>query len=387
MNFNLDNFIPQNSEDWLGTALLPGIYNSADVIGSGLKSSSNQSGSYFSPSYVSGIGPYEMPGVPELQPYKGIVWSPVPAGYRDVEHTISQMVNDPNSKYSQTLQGDPNWELFNRYVEAPMQQQLTTKTLPQINSQFGATPYGGSIYSGAAAEKGAQAIQDNANKLGELRLSYDQQSTQNMLNAAGQLPNFAGVFANDQQMVAGNQQRSMNKHFQNEQLKQLQFQDAMQQLGVQVKVDSLNMQNDQFNSTLDMQTQLYDFQMEQIKQAQDAALLSTLGTIGGGAIGFAVGGPAGMMIGSQIGGQVGGMVGGGSAQPGAAMNTMNSLAFMNAMSASKTPTSSGTTSIYEDPLKMNEDTASFYDAGLLGSPTTVPDYYIPGSFSLAPSNF
>ena len=65
---------------------------------------SNSGGSYFNPSYVSGIGPYEMPEVPELQPYKGIVWSPVPAGYRDVEHTISQMVNDPNSKYSQTLQ-------------------------------------------------------------------------------------------------------------------------------------------------------------------------------------------------------------------------------------------------------------------------------------------
>ena len=208
-----------------------------------------------------------------------------------------------------------------------------------------------------------------------------------MLNAAGQLPNFAGVFANDQQMVAGNQQRSMNKHFQNEQLKQLQFEDAMQQLGVQVKVDSLNMQNDQFNSTLDMQTQLYNFQMEQIKQAQDASLLSTIGAIGGGVIGAGIGGPMGALVGSQIGGQAGSLLGGGSAQPGAAMNAVSSLAFMNMLSSTgKTPTTS-TTSIYEDPLKMNEDTASFYDAGLLGSPTTVPDYYIPGSFSLAPSNF
>lgn len=343
-----------------------------------LSQAAGKSGSSGNVPYVSGIGPYEMPGVPELQPYTGVTWVPIPKGYRSIEDSILGLTQDPNSKYNTVMSGDPNMELFNKYIDAPMQQQLTTQTLPQIASQYGSTPYGGSIYSGAAADAKGKAIQDSFNKEGELRMQYDQNATSNMLNAAGQLPGFANVFGNEQQMTANNLNRKIDVYYKNEQLKQMMFEDSMQQLGVQIGVDQFNTGVDQFNQTA-------AYQQSQIEAAQNAAMWSSLGTIGGAGLGALFGGPTGALIGSQVGGQAGNFFGGGTANPGATQSTVNSMALLSALDnvgkPSTTVAAQPTTSIYQDPLRLNQDTSSFFN-----SPTT--NYYDPNftpTLSLQPT--
>lgn len=63
------------------------------------------------------------------------------------------------------------------------------------------------------------------------------------------------------------------------------------------------------------------------EQANDAAMWSTIGTVGGGVAGAFLGGPMGAMAGASIGGSLGGLAGGGGAQrqPAGGMSPMGMM--------------------------------------------------------------
>lgn len=265
----------------------------------------------------------QFPEVPELTPYTGPTWVPVPKGYRDIEKTVTGLITDPNSSFNKVLSGDPNMELFNKGVEIPMQQKLTTQTLPQIRAQYGGGD-GTSVHSGAAREAEVNAIQDSYNKLAELRLQYGDTAVKNMLSASGQLPAFANIFSTDQQMLSQNLNRKIQTHFQNENLKVQAFQMSAQQLGM---VNQVGM----FNTGIENQNAMIDYQSALAEQARTASLLSTIGSIGGAVAGGSVGGPMGAIAGSTIGAQVGSVAGGGSASPSSVTDLLSTYLLMDAL--------------------------------------------------------
>lgn len=296
---------------------------------------------------------YEMPAAPELQPYTGrtATWAPMPQGYRATTDSIQSLLA-PGSAYSNVLAGDTNQENFNRAVVIPNQQQLTTSTIPQIQSLLGNTPYGGSVYSGARDEAVAGAVVDNANKIADLRYQDQQKTTQNMLSAAGQIPSFSNVYLNERSQNINQQQSNLNRqidvHFKNQQLAQQEFQNSMQQLGVDLGVQ-------EFNANMDLTNQGMQYQQQQIQQAQQAGIYSTIGSILGAAVGSA-GGPAGAIVGSTLGGQAGSVAGGGNASPAATTDAISSYLLYSALTAQPSnpsvsgtaQTSSGSSSVWED---------------------------------------
>lgn len=276
------------------------------------------------------------PESPELVPYTGNTRVPLSPLYLQTAQQTSQYLKSP--AYQQLLSGDPNMELFNQAVVVPANQQLLGTTLPMIAAQQSGGPYGAQYYSGATGRAQQEAIVSTADEINKLRMQYDQQSKQNMLQAAGFLPAASGIASQGTQVRQNNLNRQIDVHYKNQGLSQTEYQNEVQATNYALQV--LGMQQN-----VDYQNSLIDYQNELLDQAAQASLFQMLGSVGGAVLGGTVGGPVGALLGSQVGGAAGTFLGGGgtTANTGATNSLNSALSTYALLNAYKGGSGSGTT--------------------------------------------
>ncbi len=264
------------------------------------------------------------PEMPALEKYRGSTSVDLPSGYLDIESLVNQLVTGQVGDWRTIALGDRDMELFNRAVVIPNQQNLTSRTLPQIASVYSGGAYGsgGNYNSGARRQAQANAITDNANELAGKRLEYDQLRTNNMLSALGLLPSFTNITDIRRQNDVQNLDRKINVHFKNQGLVQQGFSNAVTGANYALEIAGIKAGIDNYNKQLEYQQQLQE-------EAEQASLYSLLGTGLGAGLGALTGGIPGAFIGSTAGGSLGSILGGGSYNSG--VSGINSILQMLAL--------------------------------------------------------
>ncbi len=261
------------------------------------------------------------PERPDLQPWTGRTNVPINPQYRDLQNLGYNAVFNPSAvpqtgRFTSVITGDPNMELFNQAVVVPGQQQLLNETLPLTGAIYSGGAYGSQFQSGARRNAQAEALTNYSNNLASQRLAYDQQATTNQMTALGQtLPNMANTYVNEYNMRSQNLDRAINVHYQNEGLKQQEFQNEVAATNYAMGIVGMNLGIDQYNTDLENQTKMLEWQQKENERQQDEyrniAILRTLtgaDVVGeaGGLIGLYYGGAAGGQAGTQLGNAAGG---------------------------------------------------------------------------------
>lgn len=298
----------------------------------------------------------EAPATPELVPYTGNTRVPLGPGYYKTAQTAMGLLK-PGSAYSTVLSGDPNMELFNQAVAIPSSQQLVGQTLPMIASSFSGSPYGPSYYSGATQRAQQEAIVKQADDLAKLRLQYSQQATQDMLRAAGLLPQIGGVFQQGFQNRSSNLNREIEVFYKNQGLEQQEFQNEM--ATTQYALQVLGMENAYALADYEIQAQNAAYEA-----AQNASQMQFLGTLAGGGLGLALGGPIGGAVGGSLGSAAGGFLGGGTPSTTAA-GTQNLTSALNTYALLSSIYGGGTTPVAKS-------TGTDLGGGPVASPLSLP---------------
>lgn len=328
------------------------------------------------------------PGLPELDPYTGKTSIPIPLNYFRANKLAGDLLSGKTGVYRTLLEGDPNWELFNRAVVVPGQQELTSQVLPQIASIYGATPYGPSYFSGAREEAQGRAVQENANKLAELRLAYDSEAKNRSLSAVGALPSLLSPAGNISTIRNANLDRAIQVHYQNEGLEQQEFQNAVAETQYAFDVANAEKGDDVAVASYYLNKEI---ERKAKKDAKKAGLSGLTGTLLGAGIGAATGGfglglgaLAGGALGSSLGGAVGSYVGGVPVDAGGLVTTglstmanyqmkQNYLNNLNAARFGYTPASQlGQSTINAPALSLQEFSPTEF-AGL-SSPSMTSNY-------------